>query len=137
VERISEQYLLPVLEAMLHQFPFRIMGFHSDNGSEFVNHKVAEMLDGLLIGFTKSRANRRQGQRFGGGKNGAVIRKHVGYGHVAAPHAEAVQKFYTAHFNPNLNYHRGRAGLRPRASTPAENGRAVTRPTITRRRTKS
>jgi hypothetical protein len=34
VERISEQYLLPVLEAMLHQFPFKILGFHSDNGSD-------------------------------------------------------------------------------------------------------
>ena len=37
-EQISEQYLVPVLEAMLHQFPFRILGFHSDNGSEFINH---------------------------------------------------------------------------------------------------
>jgi transposase InsO family protein len=106
VERISEQYLLPVLEAILHQFPFRIIGFHSDNGSEFVNHKVAEMLDGLLIEFTKSRANRSQDNALVEGKNGAVIRKHVGYGHIAAPHAEAVQKFYTAHFNPYLNYHR-------------------------------
>jgi transposase InsO family protein len=106
VEKISEQYLLPVLEAILHQFPFRILGFHSDNGSEFVNHKVAEMLDGLLIEFTKSRANRSQDNALVEGKNGAVIRKHVGYGHIAAPHAEAVQKFYTAHFNPYLNYHR-------------------------------
>jgi transposase InsO family protein len=106
VEKISEQYLLPVLEAILHQFPFRIMGFHSDNGSEFVNHKVAEMLEGLLIEFTKSRANRSQDNALVEGKNGAVIRKHVGYGHIAAPHAEAVQKFYTAHFNPYLNYHR-------------------------------
>ncbi len=106
VEKISEQYLLPVLEAILHQFPFRILGFHSDNGSEFVNHKVAAMLEGLLIEFTKSRANRSQDNALVEGKNGAVIRKHVGYGHIAAPHAEAVQKFYTAHFNPYLNYHR-------------------------------
>ena len=106
VEKISEQYLLPVLEAILHQFPFRIIGFHSDNGSEFINHKVAEMLEGLLIEFTKSRANRSQDNALVEGKNGAVIRKHVGYGHIAAPHAEAVQKFYTAHFNPYLNYHR-------------------------------
>jgi hypothetical protein len=35
---ISEAWLLPVLEAMLDQFPFRIRGFHSDNGSEFINH---------------------------------------------------------------------------------------------------
>lgn len=106
VEKISEHYLLPVLEAILHQFPFRIMGFHADNGSEYINHKVAEMLGGLLIEFTKSRACRSQDNALVEGKNGAVIRKHVGYGHIAAPHAEAVQKFYTAHFNPYLNYHR-------------------------------
>ena len=38
---------LPVLEAMLHQFPFRILGFHCDNGSEFLNHRVAAMLEKL------------------------------------------------------------------------------------------
>jgi len=106
VEKISEQYLLPVLEAILHQFPFRIISFHSDNGSEFINYKVAELLEGLLIEFTKSRANRSQDNALVEGKNGAVIRKHIGYGHIAAPHAEMVQKFYTAHFNPYLNYHR-------------------------------
>ena len=31
--QISEAWLIPVLEAMLYQFPFRILGFHSDNGS--------------------------------------------------------------------------------------------------------
>jgi hypothetical protein len=55
VEKISERYLIPVLEAILHQFPFRIISFHSDNGSEFINRRVAEMLEGLLIEFTKSR----------------------------------------------------------------------------------
>jgi len=44
--RITEQHVLPVLEAMLHQFPSRILGFHSDNGSEFVNYDVAGMLKG-------------------------------------------------------------------------------------------
>ena len=40
---------------MLHQFPFRILGFHSDNGSEYINHTVAKLLEKLLIEFTKSR----------------------------------------------------------------------------------
>ena len=40
------------------------------------------------------------------GKNGAIIRKHLGYGHIPAEHAEAVQKFYTAEFNSYLNVHR-------------------------------
>lgn len=70
--RISEQYLLPVLEAMLHQFPFRILGFHADNGSEFVNHTVAKLLDKLLIEFTRSRPNRSSDNALVEGKNGAV-----------------------------------------------------------------
>ena len=106
VSRISEQYLLPVLEAMLHQFPFRILGFHADNGSEFINHTVARLLEKLLIEFTKSRAYRSQDNALVEGKNGAVIRKLIGYGHIAGQHAELLQKFYTAHLNPYLNYHR-------------------------------
>ena len=106
VSKISEQFVLPVLEAILHQFPFRILGFHSDNGSEFVNHEVAKLLKSLLIEFTKSRAYRTQDNALVEGKNGAIIRKHLGYGHIPAEHAEAVQKFYTAQLNPYLNFHR-------------------------------
>lgn len=104
--KISEQFLMPVLEAMLHQFPFRIRGFHADNGSEFINHRVARLLEKLLIEFTKSRPYRSQDNALVEGKNGAVIRKHMGYGHIPQQYAEPVQKFYTAHLNPYLNYHR-------------------------------
>jgi transposase InsO family protein len=104
--KISEQFLIPVLEAMLHQFPFRILGFHADNGSEFINHTVAKLLEKLRVEFTKSRACRSQDQALVEGKNGAVIRKLIGYGHIASEHSEELQKFYTAHFNPYLNYHR-------------------------------
>jgi transposase InsO family protein len=105
-EGISERFLIPVLEAMLHQFPFRILGFHSDNGSEYVNHTVAKLLDKLLIEFTRSRPNRSPDNGLVEGKNGAVIRKHIGYGHIPGKQAERVRKFYTAHFNPYLNFHR-------------------------------
>jgi transposase InsO family protein len=104
--RISEAYLQPVLEAILHQFPFRILGFHCDNGSEYINRKVAELLEKMRIEFTKSRANRSQDNALVEGKNGAVIRKLMGYGHIAGEHAEAVQRFYTAHLNGYLNFHR-------------------------------
>jgi transposase InsO family protein len=104
--KISEQFLIPVLEAILHQFPFRILGFHADNGSEFINHTVAKLLEKLRVEFTKSRPCRSQDQALVEGKNGAVIRKLMGYGHIASEHSEELQKFYTAHFNPYLNYHR-------------------------------
>lgn len=104
--KISEHYLIPVLEAMLHQFPFRILGFHSDNGSEFINRTVARLLEKLHAEFTKSRSNRSQDNALVEGKNGAVIRKLIGYGHIPGEQAERVQKFYTAHLNPYLNFHR-------------------------------
>lgn len=107
VETISERHLLPVLEAMLHQFPFRLRGFHCDNGSEFLNHKVARLLNKLLVEeFTKSRAYRTTDNALVEGKNGAVVRKHIGHGPIDSEHAQAFQTFYTAYFNSYLNYHR-------------------------------
>jgi transposase InsO family protein len=104
--RISEAWLEPVLTAMLRQFPFRIRGFHSDNGSEFINHTVAKLLNKLLIEQTKSRPRHSNDNGLVETKNGAVIRKHLGYGYIDAEHAESLQQFYAAHFNPYLNYHR-------------------------------
>jgi transposase InsO family protein len=105
-ERISEAWLEPVLCALMRQFPFRILGFHSDNGSEFINRIVARLLNKLLIEQTKSRPRHSNDNGLAETKNGAVIRKHMGYGYIPAGHAGRMQQFYTAYFNPYLNYHR-------------------------------
>lgn len=105
--RISEHFLLPVLEALLHQFPFPVRGFHTDNGSEFINHTVVKLLNKLLVEeFTKSRPYHPLDNALVESKNGAVIRKHIGWGHIPAPHAERIDRFYRQHFNPYLNFHR-------------------------------
>jgi transposase InsO family protein len=104
--KISEAYLMPVLGAVLRQFPFVVLGFHADNGSEYINHRVAELLEKLRAEFTKSRACRSQDNALVEGKNGAVIRKLMGYGYIAGEHAGAIGEFYTHHLNPYLNYHR-------------------------------
>jgi len=104
--QISEAYLIPVLEAMLAQFPFRIQGFHSDNGSEFINHTVARLLNKLLIEQTKSRPRHSNDNGLVEAKNGAVVRKHMGYSHITAPYAEEIEAFYERHLNPYLNFHR-------------------------------
>jgi hypothetical protein len=75
VHTISEAHLLPVIEQMLDQFPFGILGFHADNGSEYVNHKVAQMLDKLRIEFTRSRPRQSNDNGLAETKNGAVVRK--------------------------------------------------------------
>jgi len=104
--QISELWLLPVLEAVLQQFPFQIRGFHSDNGSEFINYTVARLLDKLLIEQTRSRPHRSGDNGLVESKNGAIIRKHIGYGYIDAQHAEAMDRFHREHLNPYINFHR-------------------------------
>jgi transposase InsO family protein len=104
--RISEAWLMPLLENILQQFPFVILNFHSDNGSEFINKTVAELLEKLLIEQTKSRPRRSGDNGLVETKNAAIVRKHIGWGHIAPAQAAPLNQFYTGFLNPYVNYHR-------------------------------
>jgi transposase InsO family protein len=106
VERISERFLIPVLNAILETFPFAIHGFHADNGSEYINHRVAKLLNKLAIEFTKSRPRHSNDNALAESKNASVIRKHLGYDHIPGHWAEQLNHFHREHFNPYINFHR-------------------------------
>lgn len=106
VEGISEAFLLPVLEAVMAQFPFEIEGFHSDNGSEYINHKVAKLLEKLRIEQTKSRSRHSNDNALAESKNASVVRKHMGYSHIPKRYAKPIYAFYEGVFNSWLNLHR-------------------------------
>ena len=106
VERISESYLVAVLESMLVQFPFVIRGFHSDNGSEFVNHIVARLLNKLLVRFTKSRPRHPDDNGLVETKNGSVVRKNLGYTYIPQACAELLNGYHKDCLNPYINFHR-------------------------------
>jgi len=106
-ERISEAFLIPVLEALLNSFPFVIRGFHSDNGSEYINRHVTKLLNKLLIEEqTKSRARHSNDNAQAESKNGAIIRKHLGYSHIPQRFAGLVNGFCHDYLNPYINFHR-------------------------------
>lgn len=106
VEGISEYFLLPLLEELLNSFPFKILGFHSDNGSEYINRQVAEMLQKMLVDQTKSRSRHSNDNALAEGKNGAIVRKYMGYTHIPKRYAGKINVFYQEHLNPYLNFHR-------------------------------
>lgn len=106
VEGISEAYLMPVLEEAMKKFPFVVLGFHSDNGSEYINHRVSEMLNKMVVDQTKSRSRRSNDNALAETKNGSVIRKHMGYAHIPKQFAPSIHLFYHAHFNAYVNFHR-------------------------------
>lgn len=106
VEKISENHLIPLLEYLLNAFPFQIKGFHSDNGSEYVNKDVVKLLNKLLIEFTKSRPRHSNDNGLAETKNGAVIRKIFGYSHIPQRWAGELNKFNQQYLNPYINFHR-------------------------------
>jgi transposase InsO family protein len=106
VQAISEAHLLPVIQQMLEQFPFEILGFHADNGSEYVNHAVARMLEKLRVEFTRSRPRRSNDNGLAETKNGAVVRREFGYAHIAQRHAGRFNTYCREYLNPYLNFHR-------------------------------
>jgi len=106
VQGISEVFLLPVLELIIEQFPFVIAGFHSDNGSEYINGPVAKILEKLRIEQTKSRSRQSNDNALAESKNASVVRKHMGYEHIPQQYAKPINAFYQETFNPWLNMHR-------------------------------
>ncbi len=74
VEGISERSLVPALQGSIEAFPFVVQGFHADNGSEYINHKVAALLRKLHVEeFTKSRPRRCNDNALVESKNASVV----------------------------------------------------------------
>lgn len=103
---ISENHLIPALKSAMLQFWFTIKGFHTDNGSEYINHTVAALLQKLLIEQTKSRSRQTNDNALVESKNSSVIRKTFGYHHIEKSHASDLNTFNEKHLNPHLNFHR-------------------------------
>ena len=106
VEGISEYFLLPALERAIESFPFHIINFHSDNGSEYINKNVARMLQKLVIDQTKSRPRHTNDNPLAEGKNNFVIRRNYGYAHIPKQYAKEMDEFNYLYLNPYLFLHR-------------------------------
>jgi transposase InsO family protein len=105
VEGISEYFLIPALEKALTEFPFKILNFHSDNGSEYINYQVADLLERLIVKQTKSRSRHSNDNGLVETKN-KIIRKWNGYNYIPKKFAPAINQWYESHFNTYLNFHR-------------------------------
>jgi len=106
VERITEEYLIPLLKKIIQAYPFKILGFHADNGSEYINKQVVKLLNKLLIELTKSRPRHSNDNALVESKNGSIIRKWINYGFIDRKFATNLNEFYFGCFNEYLNFHR-------------------------------
>jgi hypothetical protein len=77
---VREQTLLStVLTELRKQLPFALLGFDTDNDSVFINETLKAYCEQANIVFTRCRPYRKNDQAFVEQKNGAVVRRMVGY----------------------------------------------------------
>lgn len=106
VEGISYRFLESALEEALTLFPFQIVNIHSDNGSEYINHQVARLLNRLVITHTKSRSRRTNDQALVEGKHAVTVRPVFGKMHIPKRYAERINVFNRAYLHDFVNFHR-------------------------------
>jgi hypothetical protein len=77
---VREQGLLTeVLTELRKLLPFALLGFDTDNDSVFMNATVRDYCQAADIAFTRCRPYRKNDQAWVEQKNGAVVRRIVGY----------------------------------------------------------
>jgi hypothetical protein len=97
------------LEVIRRQFPMPILGIDSDNDSAFINDTLLFYCTQQRLEFTRSRAYHKNDQAWIEQKNGAVIRRFVGYerfsgmvaGQCLAQLFQAV-RLYVNYFQPSF-----------------------------------
>jgi len=79
------------------KLPFPVRGLDVDNDSAFINDTLVNYCRDNKIEFTRCRAYKKNDQAWIEQKNGAVIRRMVGYGRLeGAPTAAVLNRLYTA-----------------------------------------
>lgn len=72
-------WIVAGVEELRERFPFAMVVFDSDCGSEFINHEVAAWLQDRDIEQTRSRPYQKNDQAHVESKNNHVVRKHAFY----------------------------------------------------------
>ena len=75
----GERIVSAGLDQLRLAFPFAVLGVHSDNGSEFINHHLLNWTNDREITFTRGRPNHSNDQAHVEQKNWTVVRHAAGY----------------------------------------------------------
>ena len=91
------QLVVDAVDQLRGALPFPLLGIDIDNGSEFLNEVLVAFCKEHRIELTRSRPYRKNDQAWVEQKNGAVVRRLVGYGRLeGVPAAEALARLYSA-----------------------------------------
>jgi hypothetical protein len=94
---VREQTLIvEAITGLMPRLPFPLLGLDTDNDSAFMNDTLWDYCQKQGIVFTRSRAYRKNDQAWVEQKNGAIVRKLIGYGRLEGLSETAALRWPTA-----------------------------------------
>jgi hypothetical protein len=101
--------VIEAFEKVAAEVPFAMLGVDSDNDSTFMSQSVFDYCKGRGLEQTRSRAYKKNDQAWVEQKNGAVVRRLVGYGRLSGAEARkalaqlyASSRLYINFFQPSF-----------------------------------
>ena len=109
---VREQTLVvEAITGLRCKLPFPLLGLDTDNDGAFLNDTLLTYCRDHSIVFTRSRAYRKNDQAWVEQKNGAIVRKLIGYGRLEGLTATAAlrrlyecSRLYINFFQPSLGF---------------------------------
>jgi hypothetical protein len=83
----AQKWVFEALQQLAGKLPFPLRALHADNGAEFLNHHLLRSCTEAGIRLTRSRPYRKNDNCYAEQKNGAVVRRPVGYGRLSGEQA--------------------------------------------------
>jgi hypothetical protein len=77
--RKTDDAVVAAIKKVQNRLPIPLLGIDTDNGSEFINHTLSDYCKAQSLVFTRSRVFKSNDQAHVEQKNGAVVRRLVGY----------------------------------------------------------
>ena len=108
VENKSEENIKAAIISIEQSLPFPLLGFDSDNGTEFINHLLLNYFAGRThpVMFTRSRPYHKNDNAHVEQKNWAVIRNYLSYARLSGHYvAEQLNELYINLLCPFINYY--------------------------------
>ena len=105
----NQSLIAEALDAAASNIPFAMLGIDTDNDSAFINQTIIDYCKASGLTQTRSRPYRKNDQAWVEQKNGAVVRKLVGYERFSGLDATrilsklyAASRLYTNYFQPSF-----------------------------------
>lgn len=105
----NQMLVIEAFEKVAADLPFSMLGVDSDNDTAFMNQSVFDYCKGHGLEQTRSRAYKKNDQAWVEQKNGAVVRRLVGYGRLSGTNAKnalaqlyASSRLYINFFQPSF-----------------------------------